>query len=74
MHGLSMGGAAASALGVHNPGLKVTVDQTFASIHEVSANVGKVNPHPNPNPTPNPTPNPNPDPNPDPNPNPKVTR
>jgi len=41
VHGLSMGGAAASALGVHNPGLKVTVDQTFASIHEVSANVGK---------------------------------
>ena len=26
---------------MHNPGLKVTVDQTFASIHEVSANVGK---------------------------------
>ena len=36
-----MGGAAASALGMHNPGLKVTVDQTFASIHEVSANVGR---------------------------------
>ena len=30
VHGLSMGGAAASSLAVHHPGLKVTVDQTFA--------------------------------------------
>ena len=41
VHGLSMGGAAASALAVHHPGLKVTVDQTFSSIQEVSANVGR---------------------------------
>lgn len=41
VHGLSIGGAAACALGVHHQGLRVTVDQTFASIHEVSAHVGR---------------------------------
>jgi len=40
-HGLSLGGAAASALGVHHQGLKVTVDQTFASIYDVSVHVGR---------------------------------
>jgi dienelactone hydrolase len=40
VHGLSIGGAAACALGVHHPGLRVTVDQTFASMHQVSAHVG----------------------------------
>jgi hypothetical protein len=41
VHGLSIGGAAAIALGVHHAGLRVTVDQTFASMHEVSAHVGR---------------------------------
>ncbi|KAL1526005.1 hypothetical protein AB1Y20_020829 [Prymnesium parvum] len=40
-HGVSMGGAVASALGVNHQGIKVTVDQTFTSIFEVSVHVGR---------------------------------
>ena len=41
VHGVSMGGGAASALGVRHPGLKVTVDQTFSTLHDVAINVGR---------------------------------
>lgn len=40
VHGLSIGGGVAASLGVQHPGLRVTFDQTFASIHEVSIHVG----------------------------------
>ena len=39
-HGLSIGGGVAASLGVQHPGLRVTFDQTFASLHEVSVHVG----------------------------------
>lgn len=39
-HGLSIGGACAASLGVRHPGLRVTLDQTFASLSEVSMHVG----------------------------------
>ena len=39
-HGLSIGGACAASLGYAHPGLRVTLDQTFASLHEVSLHVG----------------------------------
>ena len=41
VHGLSIGGACAAALGVQHPGLRVTLDQTFASLSEVSLHVGE---------------------------------
>merc|ERR1740117_2538896 len=40
-HGVSLGGAAACALGVQHEGLKVTVDQTFVSMTEVATHVGR---------------------------------
>jgi len=39
-HGLSIGGGVAASLGVQHPGLRVTFDQTFASLSEVSVHVG----------------------------------
>ena len=40
-HGLSIGGACAASLGVQHPGLRVTFDQSFASLAEVSLHVGR---------------------------------
>ena len=40
VHGLSIGGACAASLGVRHPGLRVTFDQAFASLFEVSLHVG----------------------------------
>jgi len=40
VHGLSIGGGIALSLGVQHPGLKVTFDQGFASLFEVSVHVG----------------------------------
>jgi hypothetical protein len=40
-HGLSIGGACAASLGVQHPGLRVTFDQGFASLSEVSLHVGR---------------------------------
>ena len=40
VHGLSIGGGVAASLGVRHPGLRVTLDQTFASLWEVSIHVG----------------------------------
>ena len=40
-HGLSIGGACAASLGVQHPGLRVTFDQPFASLSEVSLHVGR---------------------------------
>ena len=40
-HGVSLGGAAACALGVAHDGLKVTADQTFVSMLAVSTHVGR---------------------------------
>jgi dienelactone hydrolase len=39
-HGLSMGGACAASLGIRHPGLRVTFDQVFASLAEVSLHFG----------------------------------
>eukprot|EP00657_Telonema_sp_P-1_P002302 TRINITY_DN15399_c0_g2_i1.p1 TRINITY_DN15399_c0_g2~~TRINITY_DN15399_c0_g2_i1.p1 ORF type:complete len:205 (+),score=70.24 TRINITY_DN15399_c0_g2_i1:47-661(+) len=41
VHGLSIGGALASAAAAANPGLNCTVDQTFVNANEVSHNCGK---------------------------------
>jgi len=41
VHGLSIGGACAASLGVQHPGLRVTFDQSFASLAEVSLHVGR---------------------------------
>ena len=41
VHGLSIGGACAASLGVQHPGLRVTMDQSFASLSEVSLQVGR---------------------------------
>jgi dienelactone hydrolase len=40
VHGLSIGGGVAASLGVNHPGLRVTFDQTFASLAEVTLHVG----------------------------------
>ena len=40
-HGLSIGGACAASLGVQHTGLRVTFDQAFASLAEVSLHVGR---------------------------------
>lgn len=40
VHGISIGSAVAIALGVQHPGLKVTFDQGFGSLFEVSVHVG----------------------------------
>eukprot|EP00658_Telonema_sp_P-2_P029512 TRINITY_DN2244_c0_g1_i10.p1 TRINITY_DN2244_c0_g1~~TRINITY_DN2244_c0_g1_i10.p1 ORF type:complete len:334 (+),score=90.18 TRINITY_DN2244_c0_g1_i10:185-1186(+) len=41
VHGLSIGGALASAAAAANPGLNCTVDQTFVNAHEVAVTCGK---------------------------------